>query len=140
MVARLTGGEEVAGSNPVVPTILPASGQVGAEVSRSEGADHYEGPRGRLILISPDLNREACRGPDTSLRREYPPVGRGGRDARLRPVRIPRGPIPHGNQIPAALRSRTLMGPRTPARRIRPLPRYGRHPRNRGHPPRDDLP
>ena len=109
MVARLTGGEEVAGSNPVVPTILPASQRVGAEMSSLEAADLCGVPDGSLLSISPCLNRGDCRGPDTFPRREYPPVGRGDRGARPRPIRIPRDRIPHGNQIPAVLRSQLLV-------------------------------
>ena len=109
MVARLTGGEEVAGSNPVVPTILPASKRVGAAMNNLEEAVLCGGPDGSLLSISPCLNRGDCRGPDTFPRREYPPVGRGDRGARPRPIRIPRDRIPHGNQIPAALRSLLLV-------------------------------
>ena len=49
MVARLTGGEEVAGSNPVVPTILLASKSVGAEVGRLKEAERDRAYPDRLL-------------------------------------------------------------------------------------------
>ena len=108
MVARLTGGEEVAGSNPVVPTILPASKRVGAAMNNLEEAVLCGGPDGSLLSISPCLNRADYRGPDIFLRREYPPAVRVDRDARPRLVRILKGLIPHGNQIPVGRRSQPL--------------------------------
>ena len=48
MVARLTGGEEVAGSNPVVPTIYEIK-TVGAKTSSLKEAERDRADSDRLL-------------------------------------------------------------------------------------------